>query len=128
MVRRSTDPDLTDFDKKVLPTLEEWGWYVISVGAQPPFSYSIGLFEHFQHPEIILFGLNSKRRHGIVNDAYKAGPERVEQYNGVPPEARVRAYLASIVHGFNAKKIAKWQAPRPTTEPETSGTVDRAER
>ena len=69
MVRRSTDPDLTDFDKKVLPALEEWGWYVLSVAAKPPFSYSIGLFEYFQHPEIILFGLDSKSTHGIINDA-----------------------------------------------------------
>jgi Domain of unknown function (DUF4262) len=69
MVRRSTDSDLTAFDQKVLPKLEEWGWYVISVAAEPPFSYSIGLFEHFQHPEIILFGLDSKTGHGIINDA-----------------------------------------------------------
>jgi hypothetical protein len=69
MVRRSTDPDLTAFDKKVLPSLEEWGWYVISVADEPPFSYSIGLFEHFGHPEIIMFGLDSKRSHGIINDA-----------------------------------------------------------
>ena len=69
MVRRSTDPDLTAFDKKVLPSLEEWGWYVINVADEPPFSYSIGLFEHFGHPEIIMFGLDSKRSHGIINDA-----------------------------------------------------------
>jgi hypothetical protein len=69
MVLRSTDPELTDFDKKVLPTLEQWGWYVISVAAEPSFSYSIGLFEHFEHPEIILFGLGSKRGHRIINDA-----------------------------------------------------------
>jgi len=59
MVRLSTDDDLTDFDKKVLPTLEEWGWYVISVADKPVFSYSVGLFEHFKHPEIIVFGLDS---------------------------------------------------------------------
>ncbi len=69
MVRRSTDTDLTAFDKKVLPTLEEWGWYVISVADEPRFSYSIGLFEHFKHPEIIVFGLDSQRSHRIVNDA-----------------------------------------------------------
>jgi hypothetical protein len=71
MVRRSTDSDLTAFDKKVLPKLEEWGWYVISVADEAPFSYSIGLFEHFRHPEIILFGLDSKRGHRIINDAGK---------------------------------------------------------
>lgn len=71
MVRLSTDDDLTDFDKKVLPTLEEWGWYVISVADKPVFSYSVGLFEHFKHPEIILFGLDSNTSHGLINDAGK---------------------------------------------------------
>jgi hypothetical protein len=69
MVRRSTDPDLTAFDRKVLPALEKSGWYVLGVAADPPFSYSIGLFEHFQHPEIILFGLDSTSAYHIINDA-----------------------------------------------------------
>jgi len=69
MVRRSTDSDLTAFDKKVLPTSEEWGWYVISVADEPPLSYSTGLSEHIKHPEIIGFGLDSKRSQTVVNVA-----------------------------------------------------------
>lgn len=37
--------------------------------------------------------------------AYNAGPERVEQYRGVPPFRETRAYVARIVHEYN-KKIA----------------------
>ena len=54
MPRRSTDTDLTEADKRLLTTLEEWGWYVLKVGAgetTPPFAYSIGLFEHFNIPK-----------------------------------------------------------------------------
>ncbi len=39
--------------------------------------------------------------------AYNAGPERVEQYRGVPPFRETQAYVARIVHEYNTKKIAQ---------------------
>ena len=39
--------------------------------------------------------------------AYNAGPERVEQYRGVPPFRETRAYVARIVHEYNKKKTAE---------------------
>src|ERR1700723_3760272 len=42
--------------------------------------------------------------------AYNAGPERVEQYRGVPPFRETRAYVARIVHEYNTKKIAQEKA------------------
>jgi SLT domain-containing protein len=39
--------------------------------------------------------------------AYNAGPERVEQYRGVPPFRETHAYVARIVHEYNTKKIAQ---------------------
>jgi soluble lytic murein transglycosylase-like protein len=39
--------------------------------------------------------------------AYNAGPQRVEQYGGVPPYRETRAYVARIVHDFNKKKLAQ---------------------
>jgi Transglycosylase SLT domain len=38
--------------------------------------------------------------------AYNAGPQRVEQYGGVPPYYETRAYVARIVKDFNRKKEA----------------------
>ena len=38
--------------------------------------------------------------------AYNAGPQRVEQYNGVPPYYETKAYVARIVRDFNRKKLA----------------------
>ena len=39
--------------------------------------------------------------------AYNAGPQRVEQFGGVPPYYETRAYVARIVRDFNRKKIAQ---------------------
>src|ERR1700686_1976860 len=44
--------------------------------------------------------------------AYNAGPERVEKYQGVPPFRETRAYVARIVHEYNAKKIAQEKEAR----------------
>jgi soluble lytic murein transglycosylase-like protein len=42
--------------------------------------------------------------------AYNAGPQRVEQYRGVPPYYETRTYVAKIVRDFNRKKIAQRKA------------------
>ena len=44
--------------------------------------------------------------------AYNAGPQRVEQYRGVPPFRETRAYVARIVHDYNKKKIAQEKAAK----------------
>ena len=47
--------------------------------------------------------------------AYNAGPQRVEQYRGVPPYYETRAYVARIVRDFNKKKIAQKKAATAKT-------------
>lgn len=44
--------------------------------------------------------------------AYNAGPQRVEQYQGVPPFRETHAYVARIVHEYNKKKLAEEKAAR----------------
>ena len=39
--------------------------------------------------------------------AYNAGPQRVQQYRGVPPYRETQAYVARIVREYNKKKIAE---------------------
>lgn len=55
--------------------------------------------------------------------AYNAGPQRVEQYHGVPPYYETQAYIARIVRDFNRKKLAEQKA----TASKTSGR-DKTER
>jgi len=50
--------------------------------------------------------------------AYNAGPQRVEQFGGVPPFYETRAYVARIVKDFNKKKAAQ-QKPSNVTASRT---------
>jgi len=51
--------------------------------------------------------------------AYNAGPQRVEQYGGVPPYYETKAYVARIVRDFNKKKLAAKAAAQPVTQKST---------
>jgi hypothetical protein len=63
-----------DFDellKKSKHNIEKYGLQVLSIRASmylPSFSYSIGLLESYQHPELICFGLSTDLMHALIND------------------------------------------------------------
>jgi hypothetical protein len=38
--------------------------------------------------------------------AYNSGPERVEQYKGVPPFRETRSYVARVIKDFNRRKLS----------------------
>lgn len=46
--------------------------------------------------------------------AYNAGPQRVEQFGGIPPYYETRAYVARVVKDFNKKKLAQQKAAKKT--------------
>jgi soluble lytic murein transglycosylase-like protein len=48
--------------------------------------------------------------------AYNAGPQRIDQYNGVPPYYETKAYVARIVRDFNKKKLAAKSAAPATAK------------
>jgi hypothetical protein len=65
--------------------------------------------------------------------AYNAGPQRVEQFGGVPPYYETRAYVARVVKDFNRKKIAQEKAAAATssgrkTRKRVSGAKPRSQR
>ncbi|HEV2468731.1 MAG TPA: lytic transglycosylase domain-containing protein [Candidatus Sulfotelmatobacter sp.] len=55
--------------------------------------------------------------------AYNAGPQRVEQFRGIPPYYETRAYVARIVKDFNKKKIAQQKAAAAAKKAATSKTA-----
>lgn len=49
--------------------------------------------------------------------AYIAGPQRVEQYGGIPPSPQTRAYVSRIIDDYNRKKFQQ----QPNLQPEPAG-------
>lgn len=48
-------------EQRVIDDIREYGWHVVGIEADesgPAFAYSVGLQHTFDHPEIIVFGLN----------------------------------------------------------------------
>jgi soluble lytic murein transglycosylase-like protein len=43
--------------------------------------------------------------------AYNAGPQRVQQYKGLPPYRETHAYVARVIKDYNRKKLARRKAP-----------------
>jgi hypothetical protein len=58
--------------------------------------------------------------------AYNAGPQRVEQYHGVPPYYETQAYVAGIIRDFNRKKLAERKAAALKTASYHKGPTRRA--
>jgi len=56
--------------------------------------------------------------------AYNAGPQRVQQYKGVPPYRETHAYVARVIKDYNRKKLAERKQQSPT---KTNRVQDRAQ-
>ena len=72
MTRALTETEgLSASDVKVLRDIQRVGWHVTGVFASkgeqgPEWAFSIGLFQSFGHPEVIVFGLPFKRWMDVV--------------------------------------------------------------
>jgi len=60
---------LDETDKKVLADFERYGWHCMHVhdeGELPYWSFSIGVFRSWQHPELVVFGLKDTVAHDLM--------------------------------------------------------------
>ena len=60
--------------------------------------------------------------------AYNAGPQRVEQFRGIPPYYETHAYIARIVRDFNKKKMAQQKALAAAKKTSASKTTTASAR
>jgi hypothetical protein len=64
--------DCDEHDKKLLADIERYGWHMIGIkedSKRPAFVFTVGLFQTFKHPEIIMFGLQVENMYEIVRSA-----------------------------------------------------------
>jgi hypothetical protein len=58
-----------DLDKIVVNNISEFGWHCVNViedDNHPPWSYTIGLYETWEHPELIIVGGSRATSHAML--------------------------------------------------------------
>jgi soluble lytic murein transglycosylase-like protein len=60
--------------------------------------------------------------------AYNAGPQRVQQYQSLPPYFETHAYVARVIRDYNRAKLAKRKhSPSTTTQHQPAGAAEIAQ-
>lgn len=70
MLRRFQNRELDADDRQFIDKVEKFGWMVMNIKDEPGksgWSYTVGLYEHYRQPEIIIFGMKAESRHRILN-------------------------------------------------------------
>jgi len=68
-----------ELEKRLLNDIELYGWHVIKIPEDdqgPSYGHSIGFYHSFEHPEVIIIGLELDAIHFIINrigDAIREG-------------------------------------------------------
>jgi hypothetical protein len=56
-------------EQKVIDDIASYGWHCVNImedGDLPPYSFTIGLFHSYGHPELVIFGLRAEIAHQIL--------------------------------------------------------------
>ena len=80
----------------MLGDIAQYGWHVIGITedkGRPGWTFSIGMYKTFGHPEIIVFGLSTGLGHRVVNgigEAIRAGQrfEAEQEYADILADVR----------------------------------------
>jgi len=74
-----------DYDRAILGDIKRVGWSVLQIDPEddddPHYSFSVGLIQTFDHPEIILVGLSHAAAGAIINEigGYIASGKRIKK-------------------------------------------------
>lgn len=83
-------------DQKLIDDIEEYGLHIIHViedEVGPGFSYSVGLYHTYKHPEIIIVGLKQELSHIIINEI----SERIKKGESF----NVRYFYSGLIDDFD---------------------------
>jgi hypothetical protein len=125
---------MTSHDAQMRSDIATYGWHVIQVAEDdegPGFAYTIGLFERFAHPELIVFGLPLETMHRMLNGAgaavrgdrvYRAGRDYDEILEGYQctfrpvPRSRYKEYLGTACGHYGRDDFPALQLIWPDRE------------
>jgi hypothetical protein len=72
MARKSTNPELGEAERRAVQDVEQHGLHILHVlpdARAPGWSYSVGLWRNYRHPELVVFGLSRDVSHDLLNHA-----------------------------------------------------------
>jgi uncharacterized protein DUF4262 len=64
-------------EQKVLDHIAKFGWHCVNIlaeGHEGAYSFTVGLFHTYQHPELIIYGLKSEVAHKVLSNAVEGLP------------------------------------------------------
>jgi hypothetical protein len=131
MIKRiATDPG----ERKVLDDIAKYGWHCVNIleeADQPPWSFTIGLFESWKHPELVIFGLKRDIAHEILNivaadlaagkspDLSRPNDDLAEGYSCMfleVPKASYRKYVGFACWYYRGNNFPLYQIAWPSKE------------
>lgn len=87
-------------DQKLLDDIKEFGWHCLSVDGDDEhqqFTYTIGLFQTFGFPELLIYGLDGNIAHEILTIAGNAAARGEPLNTSEPTDALLEGYSCVFV-------------------------------
>jgi hypothetical protein len=60
-----------EIEQRVRADIERYGWHVAKIAGEdsaPPWAFTIGLWDRFEQPELVIFGLDLDAMHELLNE------------------------------------------------------------
>lgn len=64
-------------EQKVLDDVAKYGWHCVNIlpeAHEGPYSFTVGLFQTYQYPELLIYGLNREIAHKVLSNAVEGLP------------------------------------------------------
>ena len=87
-------------EKKLLDDIDAFGWHglhILGDDEYPPFSYTVGLFHSYGHPELLIYGLPRDVAHAILRIAAQAAASGQPIDLSAPTDALLEGYDCAFV-------------------------------
>lgn len=87
-------------EQKLLDDIDAFGWHglhILGDDEYPPFSYTVGLFHSYGHPELLICGLPSDMAHAILRIAAQAAAQGQPIDLSAPTDALLEDYTCAFV-------------------------------
>lgn len=87
-------------DQRLLDDVARYGWHCMHImgeGDHQPFSYTVGLFQTYAHPELIIYGLRREVAHAVFSTIADAAAQGRPIDLNLPTEDLLEGYSCVFV-------------------------------